>query len=89
MPEIVEIYTKDIRRIGGDNITIQQKIDTACSMAGITQSELAKRLNTSAPAWNKRLKTGKFSDDDFKKISEALGCSYKSGFYFPDGNKVE
>ena len=70
-------------------ITIQQKIETACSMAGITQAELAKRLGTSAPAWNKRLKTGKFSDEDFKNIAEALGCSYKSGFYFPDGNKVD
>lgn len=58
-------------------------------MAGITQAELAKRLNTSAPAWNKRLKTGKFSDEDYEKISTALGCSYRSGFYFPDGNKVE
>lgn len=58
-------------------------------MAGITQAELAKRLGTSAPAWNKRLKTGKFSDEDFNKISEALGCVYKSGFYFSDGNKVE
>ena len=70
-------------------ITIQQKIETACSMAGITQAELAKRLNTSAPAWNKRLKTGKFSDEDFKRIAESLGCDYKSGFYFSDGNKVE
>lgn len=70
-------------------ITIQQKIETACSMAGITQAELAKRLNTSPQAWNKRLKTGKFSDEDFKRIAEALGCNYKSGFYFSDGNKVE
>jgi len=58
-------------------------------MAGITQAELAKRLNTSPQAWNKRLKTGKFSDDDFRRIAEALGCNYKSGFYFSDGNKVE
>lgn len=70
-------------------ITIQQKIDIACSIAGVTQAELAKRLGTSAPAWNKRLKTGKFSDEDFKNIAQALGCTYKSGFYFPDGNKVD
>lgn len=70
-------------------ITIQQKIDIACSMAGITQAELAKKLGRSAPAWNQRLKTGKFSDEDFQNIAKALGCSYKSGFYFPDGNKVD
>lgn len=61
----------------------------ACSIAGVNQAELAKRLNTSAPAWNKRLKTGKFSDEDFQAIAMALGCEYKSGFYFSDGNKVE
>lgn len=70
-------------------ITIQQKIETACSIAGINKTELAKRLNMSQPAFSKRLKTGKFSDDDFMKIANALGCEYKSGFYFSDGNKVE
>lgn len=61
----------------------------ACEIADITQAELAQRLGTSAPAFNKRLNTGKFSDDDFQKIAKVLGCEYKSGFYFPDGNKVE
>lgn len=61
----------------------------AIDIAGITQAELAKRLNTSPAALNKRIKTGKFSDDDFNSIADALGCIYKSGFYFPDGNKVE
>ena len=71
------------------DITIQQKIIVAMDIAGITQAELASRMGTSAPAWNKRLKTGKFSDEDFKNIAKALGCEYKSGFYFPDGNMVE
>ena len=43
----------------------------------------------SPASWSKRLKTGKFSDEDYEKIAKALGCSYRSGFYFPDGNKVE
>lgn len=85
---IVGIYIKDIDR-EVIKITIQQKIMVAMDIAGITQAELAKRLKTSPAALSKRIKTGKFSDDDFKKISEALGCNYKSGFYFPDGNKVE
>lgn len=70
-------------------LSIQQKIEVACSMVGITQAELAKRLGSSAQAWNQRMKTGKFSDKDFQSIAEALGCEYKSGFYFSDGNKVE
>lgn len=61
----------------------------ALDIAGMTQAELAKKMNISPPALSQRLKTGKFSDEDFKNIANALGCTYKSGFYFPDGNKVE
>lgn len=69
--------------------SIQRKIEIACSIVGISQGELAKKLGKTPSAWNQRLKTGKFSDEDFQNIAEALGCTYKSGFYFPDGNKAE
>ena len=61
----------------------------ALDIAGLTQKELAERMGTSPAALNKRLKTGKFSDKYFNEIAAALGAVYKSGFYFPDGSKVE
>lgn len=70
-------------------ITIQQKIMVARDIANITQAELARRMGMSPAALNKRIKTGKFSDEDFQNIAKALGAEYKSGFYFSDGNKVE
>lgn len=70
-------------------ITIQQKIMVALDIADMTQAELAKNMGMSAPALNKRLKTGKFSDEDFQNIAKALGAKYKSGFYFPDGKSVD
>lgn len=70
-------------------ITIQQKIMVALDIAGITQAELANRLNMSPQALNKRIKTGKFSDEDFERIASALDCEYRSGFYWKNGNKVE
>ena len=70
-------------------LTIQQKIMVACSLAGITKKELAHRLGMSPQAFRQRMITGKFSDEDFENIAKALGAEYKSGFYFPDGNKVE
>lgn len=70
-------------------MTIQQKIIVALNQAGMTQNELARKLNVSAPSLNKRLKTGKFSDDDFIKIAKAIGCKYYSGFLFSDGTKIE
>lgn len=70
-------------------LSIQQKIEMACTVVGISKTELGKRIGLSQSAFSQRLKTGKFSDEDFKNISKALGCEYKSGFYFPDGTKIE
>ncbi len=39
----------------------------ACTVSGITKTELAKRLGMTQPAFSQRFKTGKFSDEDFKK----------------------
>lgn len=69
--------------------SIQKKIEIACTIANITQEELAKKLGTTKSAWSQRMKTGKFSDDDFNKIAIALGAKYYSGFIFEDGTKVE
>ena len=53
-------------------------------------TELGRRLGISQQSMRtNRLKTGKFTQEELEKMGEALGCTYKSGFYFPDGNKVE
>lgn len=67
-------------------ITIQQKIDMACTAAGITKTELGKRIGLSQSAFSQRLKTGKFSDEDFEKMAQALGTKYFSGW---NRNKVK
>lgn len=54
-------------------LTIQQKIEMACTVSGITKTELAKRLGMTQPAFSQRFKTGKFSDEDFKNIASAIG----------------
>ena len=69
--------------------SIQQKIEIACSIAGITKTDLGKRMGISQSAFSQRLKTGKFSDDDFVKMAEILGAEYFSGFKFPDGSTAE
>ena len=74
---------------GGIILTIQQKIDMACTVAGISKTELAKRMGMTQPAFSQRLKTGKFSDEDFNNIAKALGAKYYSGFNFPDGTRIE
>lgn len=61
----------------------------ACTVAGISKTELAKRIGMTQPAFSQRLKTGKFSDEDFNNIAKALGAKYYSGFNFPDGTRIE
>ncbi len=61
----------------------------ACTVAGISKTELAKRIGMTQPAFSQRLKTGKFSDEDFNNIAKALGAKYYSGFDFPDGTRIE
>lgn len=58
-------------------------------MAGITITELGKRLGMSQQSMSNRLKTGKFTQEELEQMGKALGAEYRSGFYFPDGNKVE
>lgn len=77
------------RRESDKILTIEQKIKVACEFADISVSELARRLGTSQQNFAKRLTVGKFTQEELEKIGSLLGATYKSGFYFPDGNKVE
>lgn len=70
-------------------LTIQQKIEMACTVAEINKTELAKKLGISQPAFSQRLKNGKFSDEDFQNIAKALGAEYFSGFVFPNGLEIK
>lgn len=70
-------------------LSIQQKIEMACTIAGITKTELGKRIGLSQSAFSQRLKTGKFSDEDFEAMAKALGAKYFSGFLFSDGTEIK
>lgn len=70
-------------------ITLQQKIKVACEIAGMSLTELGARLGMSQASISKRVKTGKFTQEELEGMAKILGAEYKSGFYFPDGNKAE
>ena len=60
----------------------------ACAYLGISEAELARRIDTSPQAFSQRMKTGKWSDDDLEKIATALGLELVLEFRFPDGTKI-
>lgn len=70
-------------------ITLQQKIKVACEIAGISLTELGSKMEMSQASISKRVKTGKFTQEELEKMANILGAEWKSGFYFPDGNKAE
>ena len=66
--------------------TIQHQIDMACSYAGISKAELSRRLGYRTPqAFQTRYNTGKFTQDELRKIANITGGEYLSIFKYPDG----
>ena len=68
-------------------MTARQIIEMAVAYCGITNSELARRLNWSPQLLNKRLNTGKLTVEEWETIGKALGGSVKIRFVI-DGNEV-
>jgi len=46
-------------------------------------------MGMSQASISKRVKTGKFTQEELEQMASILGAEYKAGFYFPDGNKVD
>lgn len=69
-------------------MTARQIIEMGVAYAGITNAELARRLDWSPQLLNKRLNTGKFSVPEWDSIARALGAEATVGFVFSDGRKV-
>ncbi len=67
-------------------MTAKQIVEMGVAYCGITNSELARRLEWSPQLLNKRLNTGKFSVEEWQHIAEVLGASMKISFSFPDGD---
>lgn len=69
-------------------MTAKQLVDMALAYAGMSKSELARRLNWSPQLLNKRLNTGKFSIEEWGIIAKAIGAQPHISFIFPDGKEI-
>ncbi len=69
-------------------MTAKQIVEMGVAYAGITNSELARRLDWSPQLLNKRINTGKFTVEEWEKIASALGAKANICFSFPDGHNV-
>lgn len=69
-------------------ITIQQKVKAACDIAGITLAELSSKMGMSQQSMSNRLKTGKFTKEEYEKMAQIMGAKFTFQFEFPDGTKI-
>ena len=69
-------------------MTIKQKIEAACKIAGISVTELGRQMGMSQSSISKRLVTGKFTQAELEKMADIMGCEYVSCFQFPTGERI-
>ena len=76
----------DGTKIKFSSIGIQ--IKNALEYIGTTITDLGNKMGITQQAMSKRLKTGKFTQDELKNIASMMGCKYVSEFVFEDGTKI-
>lgn len=69
-------------------MTIEQKINMALSFKGISQSELARKIETTPQNLNQKIKRNTLTKEELESIAVVLGGIWKAEFKFPDGTKI-
>lgn len=69
-------------------ITVRNQIKAACDVAGISVTELGKKMGMSQQNFSSRLGVGKFSKAEYEKMAEILGAKFIFRFEFPDGTRI-
>ena len=70
------------------HITLQQRVKASCELVGMSLTELAEKLGMSQQNFSKRLKVGKFTQEELEEIANALGAKYISVFEFSNGTRI-
>ncbi len=46
-------------------------------------------MGMSQASISKRVKTGKFTQEELQEMAAFMGCKHESKFIFPDGNEIK
>ena len=60
----------------------------ALSFKGMSQSELARKIETTPQNLNQKIKRNTLTKEELEKIAVVLGGIWKAEFEFPDGTKI-
>ena len=69
-------------------MTARQVIEMALAYKGMSNADLARKLEWSPQLLNKRLNTGKFTVEEWESIGAAIGATTKIVFRFQDGTEI-
>lgn len=69
-------------------MTIEQKINMALARSGISQAELARKLNTTPSNLNQKIKRETLKQSELEQIAEICGGKWITQFRFDDGTVI-
>jgi len=69
-------------------MTMEQVINMLVAYKGISQAELARRIDMSPQNFRMRIKRETFTREELDKIAKAVGAAYFAFFQFPEGLKI-
>ena len=68
--------------------TVTQKINMALASRGMSASDLARAWGTSPQNMIQRIKRGRFTNDEMRRIAEIMNGEWVSEFRFSDGTRI-
>lgn len=70
-------------------MTTSEQIRVLCVRTGISQSELARRINQTPQNFNAKLKRNTVTQNELNQIAETLNVTYEHYFVLANGELVK
>lgn len=70
-------------------MTTSEQIRVLCVRAGISLSELARKLNQTPQNFNAKLKRNTVTQDELNQIAKVLNATYEQYFVLSNGEQVK
>ena len=70
-------------------MTTSEQIKVLCVRTGVSQSELARRINQTPQNFNAKLKRNTVTKEELDQIANALGVTFEQYFVLANGEQVK
>lgn len=70
-------------------MTTSEQVRVLCVRAGISLSELARRIDQTPQNFNAKLKRNTVTQEELNQIAKVLGATYEQYFVLPNGEQIK